>query len=245
MPFYAYMTIDDGPSLDFSKKIDLLNKNHIPAVWFCQGNYLEKRPEMAIEAIQRGYVIGNHSYSHPSFEQISIDQGYAEIRATEAIIAELYQRAGVPQKHLYFRFPYGNKGDATLFHQPASPEKVEKRQAFQAYLRQRGYEPPPIDYRPHPQLKNVVNDIDWLWTFDSFDWGPSNLEIAPPAFKTPQQVLTAVQKWTLQEQAETLQEPVANMILMHDFSGTMAYDLFSDMVKLQLAKGIQFRSCAD
>src|ERR1044071_9016162 len=138
MPFYAYLTIDDGPSLDFLDKLDLLDKNHIPAVWFCQGNYLEQRPDMAIEAIQRGHVIGNHSYSHPSFEQISADQGYAEIRATEAIIAELYTRASVPQKHHYFRFPYGNKGDGKFSGQPITLEKVEKRQAFPTYLRKRG-----------------------------------------------------------------------------------------------------------
>src|SRR5262245_30227876 len=125
MPFYAYMTIDDGPSLDFLKKLDLLEKNHIPAVWFCQGNYLEQRPDMAIEAIQRCYVIGNHAYSHPSFEQISADQGYAEIRATDAIIAELYDRAGVPQKHHYFRFPYGNKGDGGVTGKTTETQKIE------------------------------------------------------------------------------------------------------------------------
>jgi len=245
MPFYAYMTIDDGPSLDFLDKLNLLDENHIPAVWFCQGNYLEQRPDMAIDAIRRGHVIGNHSYSHPSFEAISIDQGYAEIRATEAIIAELYSRAGVPQKHHYFRFPYSNKGDGNRSGQAIAPEKVEKRQAFQAYLRQRGYEPPPIDYRPYPELKDDVNDLDWLWTYDSYDWGPLNLAIAPPAFQTTESVLNALQKWTLHEQTEPLQEPVANMILMHDFSGTIACDLFSAMVRVLLEKRIQFRSCAD
>jgi len=236
MPFYAYLTIDDGPSTDFLAKLDLLDKNHILAVCFCQGNYLEQRPDMAIEAIRRGHVIGNHSYSHPSFEDISADQGYAEMRATDAIIAELYNRAGVQQKHHYFRFPYGNKGNGS------TPEKGEKRQAFQAYLRQRGYEPPPIDYRTYP---HDAADLDWLWTYDSVDWGPSHREVAPPAFQIPEQVLAALDKWTPREQSEPLQEPVANMILMHDFAGAMAVGLFSDMIQRLVEKNIQFRSCAD
>jgi len=28
MPFYAYLTIDDGPSLDFLEKLDLLEKQY-------------------------------------------------------------------------------------------------------------------------------------------------------------------------------------------------------------------------
>jgi hypothetical protein len=48
-----------------------------------------------------------------------------------------------------------------------------------------------------------------------------------------------------QNHSPLIQEPVANMILMHDFSGTMAYELLSNMVKVLVEKEIHFLSCAD
>lgn len=61
----AYLTIDDAPSLDFEKKIDFLQSQGIPAIFFCPGNALESRPQVTVEAIQSGFVIANHAYDHP------------------------------------------------------------------------------------------------------------------------------------------------------------------------------------
>ena len=57
----AYLIIDDGPSKDMKKKVDFLVSKKIPAIWFCRGDYLEKRPEAAVYAIKKGHIIGNHS----------------------------------------------------------------------------------------------------------------------------------------------------------------------------------------
>src|SRR3990172_9835105 len=99
----AYLTIDDAPSPDFLNKLDFLDAKGITAVWFCQGNYMEQRPHMTIEAIRRGHIIGNHSYSHPHFTDLSLDQARAEIRSTDSILDELYHRAGVARRHRFFR----------------------------------------------------------------------------------------------------------------------------------------------
>src|SRR5689334_572664 len=99
----AYLTIDDSPSLDFMNKLDFLDAHDIRAIWFCQGNYMEQRPQMIIDALLRGHIIGNHSYSHPHFSDISLDQAFAEIRATDAVLDELYQRSGTERRHRLFR----------------------------------------------------------------------------------------------------------------------------------------------
>jgi peptidoglycan/xylan/chitin deacetylase (PgdA/CDA1 family) len=143
MTKFAYLTIDDAPSPDFLNKLNFLDAKGIRAVWFCQGNYMEQRPEMMLEAIRRGYIIGNHSYSHPHFSDLSLDQCYAEIRATHAIIDELYQRSGVARPHYFFRFPYGDKGDSLNDALDiADAGGQAHRDAVQAYLRKLGYVQP-------------------------------------------------------------------------------------------------------
>jgi peptidoglycan/xylan/chitin deacetylase (PgdA/CDA1 family) len=60
----AYLTIDDGPSDYFIEIIEFLEKNNIPAIFFCRGDKLLEKEEEAIYAIKKGFAIGSHSYQH-------------------------------------------------------------------------------------------------------------------------------------------------------------------------------------
>ena len=136
----AYLTIDDAPSADFGIKLDFLQSKDIPAVFFCPGNAVELYPDVCVEAIQRGFVIGNHAYDHPHFSEISLEACYEQIKITDEIISKLYDRAGVADSPKYFRFPYGDKGALTgddVF-APISPAGIERKQLLQCYLRQLG-----------------------------------------------------------------------------------------------------------
>lgn len=170
----AYLTIDDSPSPDFMNKLDFLDSHNIKAVWFSQGNYMDLRPEWIIDAIRRGHLIGNHSYSHPHFSELNLDQAYAEIRATHHIIEELYEQAGVKRPVRYFRFPYGDKGDLRNGNALGAftPEGKQRHDAIQAYLRKLGYEQPPFPDVTYDYIRNagVFDDADMFWTYDSFDW---------------------------------------------------------------------------
>ncbi|TGD82693.1 polysaccharide deacetylase family protein [Hymenobacter wooponensis] len=112
----AYLTIDDAPSSDFTAKLTFLQQQRIPAVFFCRGDLLAQQPEAAVRAVQLGYILGNHSYDHPSFSTISLAECQEQIRKTDAVLAAVYNRAGVPWQHKYFRFPYGDRGDLKLGH---------------------------------------------------------------------------------------------------------------------------------
>ena len=83
---FFYLTIDDGPSADTDEKIRLLADHKSPAVWFCVGKNLEKYPEAAMQLIENGHVIGNHSDAHPHFSAITLDECRDEIVRTEKII---------------------------------------------------------------------------------------------------------------------------------------------------------------
>lgn len=110
LPKTVYVTIDDTPSPDLQPKLDPLREREIPAVLFSVGTNLDARPELALYAMQHGFIIGNHSYSHPSFSDLTVEQCCEEIRRTDAIIEALYTQAAVECPAKFFCFPYGDKG---------------------------------------------------------------------------------------------------------------------------------------
>lgn len=61
----AYLTFDDGPSLNNTPQIlNLLKQNKINATFFLIGKNAEKYPGLVKEEVADGDAIGNHTYSH-------------------------------------------------------------------------------------------------------------------------------------------------------------------------------------
>lgn len=82
----AYLTIDDSPSKDMKSKVDYLLAKSIPAIWFCRGEFMEQHLPHVTYAIENGFIIGNHSYTHPYFSTLSLAQCAQEISKTEQMI---------------------------------------------------------------------------------------------------------------------------------------------------------------
>lgn len=236
-----YLTIDDGPSADFLNKLDFLDARGIPAVWFCQGNNMEQRPQMVIEAIQRGHIIGNHSYSHPSFSDLPLAGCYAEIRAGDAVVEELYARAGRPRPGRFFRFPYGDKGNGLYGNTERRPDAAgqERQAAIQDYLRQLGYTQPPfadITYRYY-RAAGMLDHADWYWTYDTFDWG-LGLENVPYGINSLEKMFARMEE-DEPEGCRGLNYPhSADIVLIHDHERTAA--AFTALVTRLVEKGYRF-----
>jgi Predicted xylanase/chitin deacetylase len=61
----AYLTFDDGPSINNTPKIlDMLKQNNIKATFFVIGENAEKNSDLIKREVAEGHVIGNHTYSH-------------------------------------------------------------------------------------------------------------------------------------------------------------------------------------
>jgi len=61
----AYLTFDDGPSINNTPKIlDILKKSNIKATFFVIGENAEKNSELIKREVAEGHVVGNHTYSH-------------------------------------------------------------------------------------------------------------------------------------------------------------------------------------
>jgi peptidoglycan/xylan/chitin deacetylase (PgdA/CDA1 family) len=106
----AVLTIDDVPSPRFEEKLGYLGGRGVPAVLFCVGRDAERRVGALARALEMGFVLGNHSYSHPHFSDLGLEACRAEIEAADALLGSLYARAGLPWDRKFFRFPYLDRG---------------------------------------------------------------------------------------------------------------------------------------
>lgn len=171
----VYLTIDDSPSQDFKKKVDFLLEKKIPAIFFCIGKRMEEREKDIIYAIQKGFIIGNHSYSHKRFSAIPLKEAITEIKKTDDIINDLYKEAGVERKVKVFRFPYSDKGTRFAFNTFRLGKKINTLQRFLKHL---GYQQPSFKHIDFLKQLRFGQDIDTFCTYDTEDWNFSTAEQA-------------------------------------------------------------------
>lgn len=61
----VYLTFDDGPIPEMTPWVlDVLDKYHIKATFFCVGDNVKKYPEVFQMISERGHLIGNHTFNH-------------------------------------------------------------------------------------------------------------------------------------------------------------------------------------
>jgi peptidoglycan/xylan/chitin deacetylase (PgdA/CDA1 family) len=240
----AYLTIDDAPSVDMRQKIDFLAEKQIPVVWFCIGEFIAQRPDMVVYAIERGGVIGNHTYTHPHFSALELDAIYDEIRRTDALIDEAYQQAGVDRPAKYFRFPYGDKGAPNPdFSFRYMGEALERKETIQAFLRAEGFTQPTFDDITYAWYRSagLLNDVDWLWTYDCREW---SIHAAQPMDGiTSLEAVFARMEENVPDGMRGLNTPGSEeIILVHDHPETTP--CFGSIIQRLLAKGIAFKAAS-
>jgi len=98
------LSFDDGPHPLFTLAIlNLLDRYQAKAIFFLIGEQAEKYPQLVKEIVQRGHMIGNHSYSHAdSFDFFSVIRMEQEVSKTNRIIEDI-----CGQQPIFFRPPYG------------------------------------------------------------------------------------------------------------------------------------------
>lgn len=98
------LTFDDGPHPVVTPKLlDLLEKHHAKATFFCLGKNISENKPITKRADQNGHLIGNHTYTHHKwFDLFSSKKMVAEIKAANK---EIENATG--KKPTLFRPPYG------------------------------------------------------------------------------------------------------------------------------------------
>ncbi|MBO7425863.1 MAG: polysaccharide deacetylase family protein [Clostridiales bacterium] len=122
----AILTIDDMPQNNTRAIVDYLVSKNIKCVFFTIGDLLDKNPESAIYAISKGFVIGNHTYTHAKLNELSYEDAVAEIEKCEKSLNAVYEKAGVKRPVKLFRFPYlASRKDLTEYLVNNSFKKVD------------------------------------------------------------------------------------------------------------------------
>ena len=93
-----YLTFDDGPEPEITEYVlELLEKNHAKATFFCTGKNIQKYPLLFRKIVDDGHSIGSHTMTHLKGESTSLIKYYKEVE-------EFYRKYNTK----FFRPPYGS-----------------------------------------------------------------------------------------------------------------------------------------
>jgi peptidoglycan/xylan/chitin deacetylase (PgdA/CDA1 family) len=231
------ITVDDlpyaGPLLDLPNySADAINnrmlaafaRHHVPVTGFVieqsVGEKLDRTTGTRVlqHWIASGLDLGNHTYSHPDFNNRSIDEIKAEITKGEATFATLMNAAG--RKPEYFRYPMLHTGDTK-----------EKHDAIADFIAQRGYHNAFCTVESSDYLFNVAY-VAMLKNDDVAS--AQRLRVEYIAYTATEIDYYA----TLNKQIFTYEPP--EVMLMHD--NPLNSDTIDDLLKLFETRGYSFVS---
>jgi peptidoglycan/xylan/chitin deacetylase (PgdA/CDA1 family) len=245
----AYLTIDDAPSRDFAPKMEFLHRGGVPALFFCEGRFIRGREDDLCRAVERGFLLGNHAFSHTRFSDLPLEEGKREIRQTDALIESIYRRAGIPRPAKYFRFPFfdgGGESGAACEADGRSPvseasryPREDKRRELQRYLRELGYRQPHFEginlrYAGDPDL---LAGADVRCTFDQCEYYLHRAD-APLGLSEEAAILNRIEEDRPFEGLSLNREDTVDIVLLHDHPQTT--ELFYRIVERYLRKDIRF-----
>ena len=97
------LTFDDGPEPGQTELIlQVLARYKIHATFFMIGEKVKRHPELVAAVRQSGqHLIGNHSWDHPNFHAITVQEQAQEVQAGQAALSDALTLK-------LFRYPYGN-----------------------------------------------------------------------------------------------------------------------------------------
>lgn len=120
-----------------AKILKTLKKHKVPAVAFVNERMLQEdaqeregRIDLLRQWVSAGMVLANHTYSHPDFNRLTVEEFQEEITKGEVVTRQL-MRSREPYQ-LYFRHPMTHTGDT-----------AEKKEAIEKFLATRGYKVTP------------------------------------------------------------------------------------------------------
>ncbi|MEG0876645.1 MAG: polysaccharide deacetylase family protein [Oscillospiraceae bacterium] len=103
------LTFDDGPAKTTTPLLlDGLAERNVHVTFFLVGSYIEYYPKLPARAFEEGHQLANHSYSHPWYTKIGVEQTKKELRQTNELLAGI-----TGQSDFYARVPYGDFSKAT------------------------------------------------------------------------------------------------------------------------------------
>lgn len=272
----AYLTIDDSPTKHTDELTDFLAKENIPAVLFCIGSAykdlhlecegIEQNPGPILRAIEKGFVIANHTYTHRRSSELTFEEIIVELEKTEKLIDDLYKQAGKARPVKLMRFPHLDRGaggwivdynTAGIYSgklkelflgglninlNPPTDEQRNKKARIQGYLKHEGFTAdvfPGVTF-PWYTDTELGQAQDCLMTFSTSDW------MLNPDFQA------AGHRWqynTIEElklkidiDPDLQSDQSAHIILAHDHNNL--FGTVRELVRHMKVQGFEFKDIA-
>ncbi len=223
---HAVLTIDDIPSRNTRAIVDYLISKNIKALMFAVGSWNGESRDNAIYALRNGMIVGNHSFTHPHFSELTREEAVEEIEKNEEFLDRLYEDAGVERRFRPFRFPYGDKGG-------------ENKEFLQEYLKTKGFNKVTDTNIPYPWWKTqgLDQDIDTYWTFDFEEYN-----IRPGSGFTSEDCWKKIEDPAPSYGAPLLEDGAYHLLLLHAHDETDALypDYYKHFIDRLLAEGVIF-----
>ncbi len=222
----ALLTIDDIASKNTPAIVDWLVSRKIPAIMFMIGETDQWCHDEALYALKNGITVGNHSYTHPYFSKLDLQEAKSEIEKCEEVLDGLYREAGIERKYRPFRFPFGDKGG-------------DNKDVLQKLLKDMGMNKVRDDEIPYPWWREdgLDRDIDTFWTYDFEEYN-----VRPGSGFTFEDVLKKMDSKDPENGAALFEENARHILLLHahDETEEMEPKYYEKMLSRLIENGVEF-----
>lgn len=142
-PYVALtINVDWGEDI-IPQMLEVLDRKEVKATFFITGRFAEKFPEIVKAIHERQHEIGNHGYSHPHPDRLSVKKNLEEINKTHEILTKLTNT-----NICLFAPPYGERGENCLI--------AAQKAGYKTIL----WTADTIDWQePPPSLNTLVNRV--------------------------------------------------------------------------------------
>jgi len=104
------LTFDlEGPTNINNSVLSLLEKEEFDCIFFVEGKWAEKFKRQ-VSYVSDNFILGNHSYSHPDFRKLDLNQQVLEIKKCDIVLSKIKK-----QKVRVFRAPFCKSNKKTFF----------------------------------------------------------------------------------------------------------------------------------
>ncbi|MED4224969.1 polysaccharide deacetylase family protein [Neobacillus cucumis] len=165
-PNYVALTFDDGPSEKYTDQmIEIFEKYHVPATFFCVGEQVKAHPHVIRKLQEKGHEICNHTWNHQHIVYLTDDELRQQIDSTNTVIKEIIGK--IPT---LFRPPWGgvNKEKLDVIHESGMINVLWNSDAWDWDID----DPTPMHERLLPKILEKGNSIVLLHDGDKYGCGP-------------------------------------------------------------------------
>ncbi len=104
-----FLTVDDG--WNYKRQIlDIANHYNVPLNLFIIGKVIEKDPRVWQEALERGHMLGSHTYNHHKLSRVDEEVICQDFKDYKKCVLNSLGRESF-EKIKFFRYPYGDTGN--------------------------------------------------------------------------------------------------------------------------------------